>query len=58
MTQSPLVVKPDCLFGKRGKHDLVGLRLDATEAQQFVAARMGKVGPPRAACATSAAAHG
>ena len=24
MNQTQLVVKPDCLFGKRGKHDLVG----------------------------------
>ena len=94
MTQTKLVVKPDCLFGKRsvaavslccrwhccramagvqcgdhapapslrplpraallpcllhlcltcsGKHDLVGLKLDYTEAQQFIAARMNKV---------------
>jgi ATP citrate (pro-S)-lyase len=43
MTQTKLVVKPDCLFGKRGKHDLVGLKLDCTEAQQFIAARMNKV---------------
>ena len=38
--QKRLVVKPDCLFGKRGKHDLVGLNLDANAAQvcmcQFV----------------------
>ena len=26
-----------------GKHDLVGLKLDYTEAQQFIAARMNKV---------------
>lgn len=43
MTQKRLVVKPDCLFGKRGKHDLVGLNLDANSAQEFIAARMGKV---------------
>ncbi|KAI3438739.1 hypothetical protein D9Q98_001158 [Chlorella vulgaris] len=43
MTQTKLVVKPDCLFGKRGKHDLVGLNLDASEAQQFIATRMGRV---------------
>ncbi|KAL4438043.1 hypothetical protein ABPG77_004264 [Micractinium sp. CCAP 211/92] len=43
MTQTPLVVKPDCLFGKRGKHDLVGLKLDYLQAQEFVAARMNKV---------------
>lgn len=53
MTQMPLVVKPDCLFGKRGKHDLVGLKLDYLQAQEFVAARMNKVGgrgPSLAAC--------
>lgn len=43
MTQTPLVVKPDCLFGKRGKHDLVGLKLDYLQAQEFVTARMNKV---------------
>lgn len=43
MNQTQLVVKPDCLFGKRGKHDLVGLKLDATGAQQFIQARMNKV---------------
>lgn len=43
MTQMKLVVKPDCLFGKRGKHDLVGLNLDYTQAEQFIKARMNKV---------------
>jgi ATP citrate (pro-S)-lyase len=40
MTQTSLVVKPDCLFGKRGKHDLVGLNLDHLAAASFVKARM------------------
>ncbi|KAK2078898.1 hypothetical protein QBZ16_002588 [Prototheca wickerhamii] len=39
----PLVVKPDCLFGKRGKHDLVGLKLDLAGAEEFISQRMGKV---------------
>lgn len=42
--QTKLVVKPDCLFGKRGKHDLVGLNLDFAQAEQFIKARMNKVG--------------
>jgi ATP citrate (pro-S)-lyase len=50
MSQVPLVVKPDCLFGKRGKHDLVGLKLGAAEAQQFIAARMNKVLPTWGGC--------
>ena len=37
-----LVVKPDMLFGKRGKHDLVGLNLDFSGAEEFVRARMNK----------------
>lgn len=37
------MVKPDCLFGKRGKRDLVGLNLDAAGAESFIQARMGKV---------------
>ena len=47
-----LVVKPDMLFGKRGKHDLVGLNLDFAGVEAFIKARMGKVtfpqlpGPP------------
>lgn len=43
MTQSRLVVKPDCLFGKRGKHDLVGLNLDHLAAFDFISQRMNKV---------------
>lgn len=38
-----LVVKPDMLFGKRGKHDLVGLNLDFQEVNNFVKVRMNKV---------------
>lgn len=38
-----LVVKPDMLFGKRGKHDLVGLNLDFAGVEAFIKARMGKV---------------
>ena len=37
-----LVAKPDCLFGKRGKHDLVGLNLDFDGARAFVEARAGR----------------
>jgi ATP citrate (pro-S)-lyase len=40
--QSRLVVKPDCLFGKRGKHDLVGLNLDHLAAFDFISQRMNK----------------
>jgi len=42
LLQSKLVVKPDMLFGQRGKHDLVGLNLTYDEAEAFVKARMGK----------------
>jgi len=41
--QTKLVVKPDCLFGKRGKHDLVGLNLDYIQTEAFINARMNKV---------------
>jgi ATP citrate (pro-S)-lyase len=37
-----LVVKPDCLFGQRGKNDLVGLNLTWSEAEAFIRARMGR----------------
>jgi len=43
MKQTKLVVKPDMLFGKRGKHDLVGLNLDSAGVESFIKARMGKV---------------
>jgi len=42
LTTSKLVVKPDMLFGKRGKHDLVGLNLSIAEVEAFIKARMGK----------------
>ena len=42
LSQSKLVVKPDMLFGKRGKHDLVGLNLSIAEVEEFIKARMGK----------------
>ena len=42
LTSSKLVVKPDMLFGKRGKHDLVGLNLSISEVEEFIKARMGK----------------
>lgn len=42
LSQNKLVVKPDMLFGKRGKHDLVGLNLSIAEVEDFVRARMGK----------------
>ena len=42
LSQSELVVKPDMLFGKRGKHDLVGLDLTVAEVEDFIKARMGK----------------
>ena len=47
MRTTKLVVKPDMLFGKRGKHDLVGLNLTAGEAEAFIKQRMGKVRMPR-----------
>jgi hypothetical protein len=37
-----LVVKPDMLFGQRGKNDLVGLNLTFNEAEEFIRARMNK----------------
>lgn len=43
LSEAKLVVKPDMLFGQRGKHDLVGLNLDIAAAEEFVKARMGKV---------------
>lgn len=42
LSQNKLVVKPDMLFGKRGKHDLVGLNLSIAEVEEFIKARMGK----------------
>ena len=37
-----LVVKPDQLFGKRGKHGLVGVDLDLAAADRWIAERAGK----------------
>jgi len=42
MAKNSLVVKPDMLFGKRGKHNLVGLDLSADEAEVFIKGRLGK----------------
>uniref|UniRef100_A0A061S2C8 ATP citrate synthase n=1 Tax=Tetraselmis sp. GSL018 TaxID=582737 RepID=A0A061S2C8_9CHLO len=42
MAERSLVVKPDMLFGKRGKHNLVGLDLRHDEAEVFVKGRLGK----------------
>lgn len=36
-----LVVKPDMLFGKRGKSGLVALNLDLAQVRQFVKERLG-----------------
>lgn len=44
-----LVVKPDMLFGKRGKHDLVGLNLDFAGVESFIKARMNKQARPPSA---------
>ncbi|GAB0496318.1 hypothetical protein MMPV_007630 [Pyropia vietnamensis] len=41
LTTTRLVVKPDMLFGKRGKNNLVLLNADYREAQAFISARMG-----------------
>nr|APT69331.1 ATP-citrate lyase small subunit [Dunaliella tertiolecta]APT69333.1 ATP-citrate lyase small subunit [Dunaliella tertiolecta] len=39
---SKLVVKPDMLFGQRGKHDLVGLNLTWSQAETFIRERLGR----------------
>jgi ATP citrate (pro-S)-lyase len=36
-----LVVKPDMLFGKRGKSGLVALNLDFDQVKEFVKERLG-----------------
>lgn len=36
-----LVVKPDMLFGKRGKSGLVALNLDIAQVKEFVKERLG-----------------
>lgn len=38
---APLIVKPDQLFGKRGKHGLIGVKLSASEVLERVRARIG-----------------
>jgi len=43
LNQTKLVVKPDMLFGQRGKNDLVGLNLSFAEAEEFIHKRMGKM---------------
>lgn len=42
LAQCKTVVKPDMLFGQRGKHDLVGLNLSFNEAQDFIRERMNR----------------
>ncbi|KAH9306002.1 hypothetical protein KI387_010406, partial [Taxus chinensis] len=42
LSASRLVVKPDMLFGKRGKSGLVALNLDLAQAAAFVKDRLGK----------------
>jgi len=41
LSSTKLVVKPDMLFGKRGKSGLVALKLDLAEVADFVKARLG-----------------
>lgn len=36
LTEEKLVTKPDQLFGKRGKHGLIGLKLDLNEAENWI----------------------
>lgn len=42
LSSTRLVVKPDMLFGKRGKSGLVALNLDIAQVADFVKARLGK----------------
>ncbi|KAL9240755.1 hypothetical protein vseg_014938 [Gypsophila vaccaria] len=42
LSSSKLVVKPDMLFGKRGKSGLVALNLDLAQVAEFVKERIGK----------------
>ncbi|GAA0140118.1 hypothetical protein Leryth_015718 [Lithospermum erythrorhizon] len=42
LSSTKLVVKPDMLFGKRGKSGLVALNLDQAEVSTFVKERLGK----------------
>lgn len=41
LSSTRLVVKPDMLFGKRGKSGLVALNFDLAEVAEFVKARLG-----------------
>lgn len=41
LSSMKLVVKPDMLFGKRGKSGLVVLKLDMAQVAQFVKERLG-----------------
>ncbi|KAM7484218.1 hypothetical protein LguiA_000227 [Lonicera macranthoides] len=42
LSSAKLVVKPDMLFGKRGKSGLVALNLDLAQVAEFVKERLGK----------------
>ncbi|KAG2495980.1 hypothetical protein HYH03_005908 [Edaphochlamys debaryana] len=42
LASTKLVVKPDMLFGQRGKNDLVGLNLDFNQAIDFATARLNR----------------
>lgn len=42
LLSTKLVVKPDMLFGKRGKSGLVALNLDLSQVSTFVNERLGK----------------
>lgn len=41
ISSTKLVVKPDMLFGKRGKSGLVALNLDLAQVAEFVKERLG-----------------
>ncbi|KAG1669380.1 hypothetical protein FOA52_004031 [Chlamydomonas sp. UWO 241] len=43
LSTTKLVVKPDMLFGQRGKHDLLGINLDYGQAQTFIKERLNRV---------------
>lgn len=42
LNTTKLVVKPDMLFGKRGKNDLLALNVDYSQAETFIRERMNK----------------
>jgi ATP citrate (pro-S)-lyase len=42
LASAKLVVKPDMLFGKRGKSGLVALDLDLDQVAEFIQGRLGK----------------